>query len=423
MKTKMTNTRKFLLGTILALATPFALPTALRAADHGDGPTAANDQACDIADVFFFLDPNDNTKAIIIGTVRGFIVPSEAVNFGIFDPNVRYRFQIENTGNAIPDKTIDVTFSKRTSTSSAQTATIKISGVPGKFTAPATNPTLAGTPNAQVVTPLTVNGSTVNFFAGEVDDPFFFDIPAFSRVIGSILATPPAPNTSFFSRGRDSFAGYNIMSIAFSVPVALLKGPGANAPTTLGLNFVTQRRTIETPTKKGETLSIGEFRPVDRMGIPAVNVALVPFDTKNKYNAGSTKDDKNGKFIPAIGGTLDKLLTGLGKSPADKTKIIGTLASVAIANGDLLRLETNATAKPNTGTGGGVGPNGFPNGRRLKDDTIDIILSIIADGPLGDNVNASDVAPTNAFPFLAPPQQPRDKNADPLINADDNTRN
>ena len=67
MKTKMTTTRKFLLGTILAIATPFALPTALRAADHGDGPTAANDQACDIGDVFFFLDPNDNTKAIIIG--------------------------------------------------------------------------------------------------------------------------------------------------------------------------------------------------------------------------------------------------------------------------------------------------------------------------------------------------------------------
>src|SRR6187399_1930916 len=101
MKMKITHTRKFLLGTILALATPFALPTFVRAADHGDGPTASNDQSCDIADVFFFRDPNVPTNAVLIATFRGFIVPSEAGNFGIFDPTVRYRFLIENTGNAV----------------------------------------------------------------------------------------------------------------------------------------------------------------------------------------------------------------------------------------------------------------------------------------------------------------------------------
>ncbi len=416
MKTKMPNAKKFLLGTILALAAPFALPTAVRAADHGDGPTASNDPACDIADVFFFLDPNDNTKAILIATFRGFIVPSEGVNFGIFDPNVRYRFQIENTGDDEPDKSINISFSPRTSNATAQTATIKISGVSGKFTAPATNTTLATTANPQVVTDLGATG--IKFFAGEVDDPFFFDIPAFNRVIASIVSTPPAPNTSFFSRGRDSFAGYNIMSVAMSIPVALLKASGTSASSTLGLNFVTQRRTIETPTSKGETKAVGEFLNIDRMGVPAVNVALVPFANKNAYNASSTLKDHKDKF--GIGATLTALLTGLGKTPAEQTAIIGTLASVAVAKGDLLRLDTT---KANAGTGGGIGANGFPNGRRLKDDTIDIILGILAGGTLGDNVNASDVTPTNAFPFLALPQQPRDKNADPLLNADDNTRN
>ena len=37
---------------------------------------------------------------------------------------------------------------------------------------------------------------------------------------------------------------------------------------------------------------------------------------------------------------------------------------------------------------------------------------------LGDNVNASDVPPQDAFPFFALPQQPRD----PAV-IDDNTRN
>src|ERR1051325_11025130 len=114
MKMKITKARKCLFATLLAVGASFALPTAVRAADHGDGPTASNDQACDIADVFFFVDPNNSDNVVLIGTFRGFIVPSEAVNFGIFDPNVRYRFQVETTGNAKPDKFIDVTFSPKT---------------------------------------------------------------------------------------------------------------------------------------------------------------------------------------------------------------------------------------------------------------------------------------------------------------------
>ena len=74
----------------------------VRAADHGDAPNVAGDQACDLADVYFFLDPNNNNKVVLIGTLRGFIVPGEAVNFAIFDRNVRHRFGIENTGDAIP---------------------------------------------------------------------------------------------------------------------------------------------------------------------------------------------------------------------------------------------------------------------------------------------------------------------------------
>src|SRR4029078_7581087 len=96
----------------------------VRAADHGDAPTVAHDQACDLADVYFFLDPHDNTKAIIIGTFHGFIVPGEASNFAIFDPTVRYHFEIYNDHVNLPadqvnakkikaNKTIDVTFSPR----------------------------------------------------------------------------------------------------------------------------------------------------------------------------------------------------------------------------------------------------------------------------------------------------------------------
>ena len=224
MKTKMKKSRKFLLGTIVALSAPFALPTAVRAADHGDAPTVAHDQAADLADIYAFIDPNNSANAIIIVTFHGFIVPGEAVNFGIFDPAIRYRIEIENTGDAAPDDFIDVTFNQRTANPGpilvgppavdnsilqvpkAQTATIKFSKLGpfngGKFTAPVLKPTLAGTPNVQAcVTPLDKSGNpprdkngnlvVIIFFAGEVDDPFFFDIPGFARYIGSVRNGTP----------------------------------------------------------------------------------------------------------------------------------------------------------------------------------------------------------------------------------------
>jgi hypothetical protein len=409
MKTTMTKSKR-LLAVFLAVCAAAAMPMATRAADHGDGPTASNDQACDIADVFFFLDPNANDHVILIATFRGFIVPSEAANFGIYDPNVRYRFQVETTGNAKPDKFIDVTFSPKTSSSEAQTAKIKITGL-GKFTALATLATLADTPNPPVITDL---GSTgIKFFAGEVDDPFFFDIPAFNAVVKSIVVDHN-PNPGLFSRARDSFAGYNIMSIALSVPKNLLLAGGTS--NTLGLSFVTQRRTVETPGKNGETTSEGEFRNIDRMGNPAVNVALIPFAKKNKYNASTTQDDKDGKFVPVIKETVDAIVLGLGRSQADADAVLGALAGIAVLpRGDVLTLDTSLA---NAGMGGGTGANGFPNGRRLRDDTIDFYLTALAGGTLGDGVDANDVALRDEFPFLAEPQQPR---ANGVI--DDNTRN
>src|SRR5688500_12346440 len=94
------------------------------AADHGDAPNIAGDQACDIADVYAFLDPNDNSQVVIAMTFRGFIVPGDAVNFTAFDHNALYRFNIAQDKDATPDTAIDVTFSPRTAANQPQTATI-----------------------------------------------------------------------------------------------------------------------------------------------------------------------------------------------------------------------------------------------------------------------------------------------------------
>lgn len=402
----MKITPKLLLGSILALITPFAMPTASRAADHGDGPTAANDQAADIADVYFFKDPVTPANVVMIGTTRGFIVPSEAGNFGIFDSNVRYRFAIENTGDANADKVIDVSFTKKTS-AAPQTAAVRISGTAGVFTAPATAATLADVPNTQTVTTF-ANG--VKFFAGEVDDPFFFDIVGFNRAVAALTANPPNPGAAVtaLGRARDSFAGYNAMAIAISVPITLLKAAGVNATNTLGLSYQTARRVVETPGLDGETIGSGGYRTIDREGIPAVNVVLVPLALKNRYNAGTTLQDSQGRFAGPIVATISAVMKGLGKSDQQITDATTTLASVAVNKGDMLRLDTSLPAGA-----------AFPNGRRLSDDVVDTIMTILNSGSaLGDNVNANDVPFQAVFPYLGLPQQPR---ANGVL--DDNTRN
>src|SRR5687768_3027795 len=98
---------------VAAASLTFASPFEARAADHRDGPRVSSDLGADIADVYFFLDPNNNDMAVLIGTVKGFIVPGENNNDAVLDPNVRFTFAIENTGDAAPDLFIDMRFSRR----------------------------------------------------------------------------------------------------------------------------------------------------------------------------------------------------------------------------------------------------------------------------------------------------------------------
>jgi hypothetical protein len=418
-KSKKIAVLTFALRLILALAPA----PKIGAADHGDGPGVGVDRSADLNDVYMFLDPNDNTRVVMMLTVCGFIVPGEAVNFGVFDHNLRYRFEIESNGNATSDGFIDVTFSEKvTSGATPQTATVKSTFFPS-FTAQTTNPTLNATPPEPVVT--TDQNTGITFFAGLVDDPFFFDIPAFNRFVSSVLAGQPNPG--FFNRGRDSFAGYNTLSIGLSVPISLLRSRLHVKNDSIGLICRTQRRVNSVLNGRfphqdfddddREEGRSGRHAPpppahnffnIDRMGNPAINVALIPFPRKNEYNLASPQDDANGRFANDIIGTL----TALGTNATN----IGILAQVAVVRGDFLRLNLNQT---NSGPGGGNNTGaGFPNGRRLGDDTIDTVLFFVAhQHPLGDNVNANDVPLRSLFPFFAPPQQPRDSGVD------DNTRN
>src|SRR5581483_9216014 len=137
------------IGTLtLALGICLIAASRIHAADHGDAPFASNNQSTDIADVFAFLDPNDNSKLILAMTQRGFIASGENANFGIFDQFLQYQFKLETTGDAKPDQFVNVRFSPVEGSGGPQTATIVL---PGKqtFSAPTTRSSTAATAPTQ----------------------------------------------------------------------------------------------------------------------------------------------------------------------------------------------------------------------------------------------------------------------------------
>jgi hypothetical protein len=390
-----------LLAMVLTLGVSPGVVTTAQGADHGDAPLASNDTAADINDIYAFVDPNDNSQLVMILTFRGFIASGENANFGQFDPRLLYAFEIETTGDAVADIAIGVTFSRQTSRAAPQTATVLAVRLPTfaplfTFTAPTTISNVAAVAPPQVVT---VNPPTgIQFFAGMTDDPFFFDIPGFGRFTASVLAG--APDVTQLNRGRDSFAGYNTMAIAIRIPRTLL---------TTGNRLGIGSRTFRiTGSLAQPPLTIVE--QLDRAGVPAVNVALTPFPVKDTYNVADPTRDVAGEFAPGIIATL----TALGTSPGG----INTLAGIAVTNGDLLRLDLNIA---NSGPGGGNNAAAaFPNGRRLGDDVIDTIITIVTNGTrtTGDSVNGNELVFQDNFPFLALPNQPRATGV-----ADDGTRN
>ena len=411
----------------LVLALAFTPAPRTDAADHGDSPYVNGDQSVDGADTYAFLDPTDNTRVILAMTFRGFIAAGENRNFGQFDPSTRHRFEIDINGDPRPDRFIDFTFSRRTGSTAPQVATITM--LNGQtFTANTTPPStcIMGTANCPPAPTITDLGTTgVRFFAGMRDDTFNFDIPAFNNFVACVTSPTslppgeacPSPVTNIFQRGRDTFAGYNVMNISLSIPRAVLTAAGVG--NSLGVQAVHQRRSPThylaspdqvAPGRNHPGVGFGRWVTLDRVGNPGINAVIMPFARKDEYNAATPQDDASGRFAGSIVGVL----TALGTNQAN----IDILASVVVTNGDLLRLNLN-TANTSLGMGEEIYSTanyaGFPNGRRPGDDVVDTLLFFVANQPSGgisDNANVNEVPIPNTFPFFPSPHQPRARGVD-----------
>jgi len=213
-----------------ALVPAFALTRAV-SSDHADTPQIAAAPGTDITDVFIFPSPANSNNVVLAMCVSPLIPTGQAAS-RVFDPNVLYQFKIDNTGDFVEDLVIQATF---TGSGAAQKVMIAGPARPARTG----NVTEALSPSAttgtigQTFNPL----SDLKAFAGAREDPFFFDLEQFFKILPDratpITGTPdPTPNTPKATtwraagQARDFLAGMNLLAIVVELPKTQVRGSG-----------------------------------------------------------------------------------------------------------------------------------------------------------------------------------------------------
>src|SRR5438270_3809398 len=97
-----------------ALAVPPAAPQSTNAASHREAPLISLDPSADISDFSMFrsYEPGRSDRVVLTMNVFPGEEPSSGPNYFLFDPNVRYAFNIDNDLDGVADDVvIEVQFS------------------------------------------------------------------------------------------------------------------------------------------------------------------------------------------------------------------------------------------------------------------------------------------------------------------------
>lgn len=253
------------------------------------------------------------------------------------------------------------------------------------------------------------DGSRV--FAGQRDDAFFADTGGIFDFLG--VRNP----------GRDSFSGLNVHSICMQIPLSSIVREGDSPLIGVYGTTARQKTRILTTTDNQDS---GQWVQVGRMGNPLFNETLVSLGAKDLYNR--TTPFKDAQLFKQYAQTSElafllNAVLGTNLQVNNRTDLVGFFIP------DYLRLDTSMDAPPLAGqqgfnrlsvfggdtrtsafTGEQVA-SGWPNGRRIGDDVVDIALTAVASGPsysnivsVSDNVSSNDFPYPTVFPYIGTPQ-------------------
>lgn len=382
------------------------LPQYAKTSDHDDGEVDTKGRNLNLTDLYVFREKDQNPQASIGDLV--FIMNTNPRSLArqqyYFSTRARYEFNVSRITNndATPTGKPDVTlrFEFGAPNSNAQQE-IKITTLRDGSTSNVAMATTTPISNASnpVVKRVAVGGSNLSVFAGLREDPFFFDVEQYFRVRAGALGIGPAVAFRPPSEAIDFARGYNVNAIAVRVPIKFLQGS-----------------TTATTFDVWQTISVGagnKYTQVERLARPAINEGLiVTNDFLNALNsvgpdfeaAALAGRQPAANIAAPIVGEAAKTLKAIGNNDERTNALLGAFLP------DVMRIDTTNPS----GYGNALNAKGSPiRGRLLKDDVVDITLSVLTNGAITSDNVSYDGTPGNpaqghnplvtSFPYLALP--------------------
>ncbi|QYN37126.1 DUF4331 domain-containing protein [Pseudonocardia sp. DSM 110487] len=437
------------------------------ASSHREAPLIAADPAVDNTDVYAFVSPDKPDTVTFVADWFGLQEPNGGPTFYPWATDANYDINIDTDGNAKPDVGYRLTFRTEDRRGNdtflynngpvtslddenllfRQYYTLSVSKGGGwtKLLEGQVAPSQLGA--ASIPDYATLRDQAIKdvpgggqVYVGSAEDPFFADLRVFDLLYGGDLSEV----------GQDTLAGTNVNTWALQVPLSeVTAGGDPQRNPVIGVWSDTERRSLQL--SPGTATAVGEPVQVSRLGNPLVNEVVLPAGLKDAFNGLAPAKDAT---IPDVvkwvtDPELARLLEGIYGVPAPATPrndlveifltgiaknaptLDGTQAPIQadlnshVLNADtdpkqfqpseMLRLNTSIAPASDPNRLGVLGGDlqGFPNGRRLTDDVIDIEVQAVAGaaqaGKLvdalaaGDGVDANDVTFLDEFPYVALP--------------------
>ncbi|PUZ22572.1 DUF4331 domain-containing protein [Chitinophaga costaii] len=182
------------------------------ASDHGDAP-AISGKTTDLTDLYVFQSPENNNNLVFVGNVQGLLSP-EASKTAAFDEKTLLEFKIDTDNDNKENLVIQCVpkNGKMYVYGPVQPATV---GTASSTINSEASAIVDITPYASSTPIVTTTSKGIKIFAGPRDDPFFFDLPQYLKVVSNQA-------TSFNNPGTDALAGTNVLSVVVELPKSLL---------------------------------------------------------------------------------------------------------------------------------------------------------------------------------------------------------
>ncbi len=441
---------------------------------HREAPGISKDPVADNTDVYAFVSPDRAGSVTLIANYIPLQGPAGGPNFYEFGDDVLYEIAVDNDGDNLADVRFQFRFQTRVknprtflyntgpiaslaSPNWNRVQTFSITMVRegqeprllgAGLTCPPVNIGPRSTPNYAGLAAAAVHTlpGGVKVFAGQRREGFFVDLGSIFdlgdlRPFQNLHLIPTAA-----ANGVDATKNLNVHSIAIQVPTSWLTR-NRRTPTSvsdprsvIGVWASAARRKARILSGAVDVES-GPWIQVSRLGNPLINEVIIPMASKDRWN--SLPPSADGQFLgavqhPELAGLIPVLYPGVfpklkayTKARADLVAILMTGIPTGVIPGfqnftgphpaDLLRLNAAVPASSSPNALGILGGDlaGFPNGRRVFDDTVAVELRAIAgatiplvdpsftpDGAaslLTDGTSAGAGRYINQFPYLGVP--------------------